>query len=67
MKEEGIELVACSAGANNFVYGGKPVSDDAAFRALYGDAKSLVGDQVDAGFMTSQIFCRRNRITVTIS
>ena len=51
MKEEGIELlVACSAKANNFSFGGKPVSDDAAFRSLYGDAKfSWLKEQVDAG------------------
>jgi hypothetical protein len=39
MKEEGIELVYCSAKLTTSVYGGKPVPDDAAFRALYGDAK----------------------------
>ena len=51
MKEEGIELlVACSAKAKNFSYGGKPVGDDEAFRTLYGDAKfSWLKEQVDAG------------------
>lgn len=51
MKDEGIELlVACSAKANNFSYGGNPVSDDAAFRSLYADAKfSWLKEQVDAG------------------
>jgi hypothetical protein len=50
MREEGIELlVACSAKANNFSYGGKPVLDEDTFRALYGDAKfSWLKEQVDA-------------------
>lgn len=51
MKEESIELlVACSVKINNLSYAGKPVADDTAFRALYGDAKfSWLKDQVDAG------------------
>lgn len=50
MREEGIELlVACSAKANNFSYGGKPVLDEDTFRTLYGDAKfSWLKEQVDA-------------------
>lgn len=50
MREESIELlVACSAKAKNFSYCGKPVSDDEAFRTLYGDAKfSWLKEQVDA-------------------
>jgi hypothetical protein len=51
MRDEGIELlVACSAKANNFAYNGKPLNDDSAFRALYGDASfSWLKEQVDAG------------------
>lgn len=51
MREEGVELlVACSAKANNFSYQGKPVLDEATFRALYSDPSfSWLKEQVDAG------------------
>lgn len=60
MKDEGIELlVACSAKANNFSYGGKPVLDDAAFRSLYADpAFSWLKEQVDAGLGDVSNFMR---------
>lgn len=47
--QEGIDLlVACSAGANNLDIAGRPVGDEASFRALYADPKlSWVKDQVD--------------------
>ena len=50
MKEEGVELlVCCSVKISNLSYEGKPVNDDASFRAIYGDAKySWLKDQVDA-------------------
>jgi len=50
MKEEGVELlVLCSVKISHLSYDGKPVNDDASFRAIYSDAKySWLKDQVDA-------------------
>ena len=50
LREEGVELlVACSSEATNFTYAGKPVNDEASFRALYSDPKfGWLKEQVDA-------------------
>lgn len=58
MREEGVELlVACSDRAINLLYKGKPVDNDAAFRAIYNDPSfSWLKDQVDAFLADTSAF-----------